>query len=115
MQKKERKGRKSNNNTSKKRTNKNIKKRVTPKKYKLDNNVKLALLFASIALVLIAYMTMGLLLTIVTVIGIAIIIGIAYLLKKIKNQKVRKRIIIKPHIWESFGNIRVRTQFYFNF
>ena len=93
MQKKEIKGKRTNNSKTKNTNKSNIKKRVTSKKQKLDKNTKLAILFAIIALLLISYMCLGLFFTIIIAVGLAIIIGTAQLLKKVSNQKKKKKII----------------------
>jgi len=89
MQKKEIKRRTTNNSKS----NNSQKRRVTQRRRKLSNNAKLAILFAIIAILLILYMSVGLLFTIIIAVGLAIIIGTAQLLKKVSNQKKKKKII----------------------
>lgn len=95
--KKEIKGRKTN--TQKKKTiaktntTKSIKKRVTPKNSKVDNNIKLACTLGVIAILLVAYMIMGLAFTAIAAIGILMIIAFGMLLKKTKNQKRKRKIL----------------------
>lgn len=101
MQKKETKKRKNPNtsSSSKKLSNtksyntKQIKKRVAPKKTKADDTMKIAGIFACIAVLLLCYMTLGLAFTIIATLGIAMIIGVSMLLNKVKNQKKKKKII----------------------
>lgn len=79
---------KSNKNKSKKE----IKSRVTRNK-KMDNNIKLAILFASIALILVSYLLFDIVITLILTLGIGLIIGISQLLKKINKQKKKRKIL----------------------
>ncbi len=71
----------------------NTKKSKNTKTKKMDKNVKLAILFASIALMLVSYLLFGLLITIILALGIAIIIGLAQLLKKVRKSKKKRRVL----------------------
>lgn len=89
---KEIKGRKKKKNNTKSYNTNEIKKRVNPKS-KTDNNIRLAIMFAIIALLLTCYLIFGFTLTIIASIGIGIIVGIASILKKVNKQKKKKKLI----------------------
>ena len=95
MRKKEIKGRKkeNKNSTTKTYNNKEIKKRVTSKNNKVDNNIRLAIFFAVIAILLTCYLAVGFTLTLVAAVGIFLIIGIASILKKINRQKKKRKLL----------------------
>ena len=99
MQKKEIKGRRPNR-TTKSTTNKRytsskatqIKRRIEART-KSDRNIKIACLLGIVAILLLCYLTFGLIMTLLTAIGIGVIIGVAQMLKKIKNQKRKKKVL----------------------
>ncbi len=97
MQKKEIKRRKPNNRNSVKHNNnsntKNIKKRITITS-KEEQQAKLICLVAFIVTLLLCYFTLGIFFTLLTGLGIAIIIGVAKLLEKCKDKK-KTRILVK--------------------
>ena len=94
MQKKDIKGRRPNRTTTthkrytSSKTNQ-IKRRVEIKT-KSDKNIKIACILGIIAILLLCYLTFGLIMTLVTAVGIGVIIGLAELLRKVKNQKRKK-------------------------
>ncbi len=81
-----------NNSSTKSYSTKEIKKRVEPKG-KADNSIRLAVFFASFALLLTCYLAFGLAITVVAAIGIGIIIGIASILKRVNKQKKKKKLL----------------------
>ena len=97
MQKRDIKGRRPN------RTNSNHRRYTTSKANQLkrrvdvrnknDRNIKLACGLGIIAILLLCFLTFGLLMTLITALGIAIIVGAAELLRKVKNQKRKKKIL----------------------
>jgi penicillin-binding protein 1A len=93
MQKKEIKRKKPNNvkSTSSNNSKSNTKKTVARKK--MSKSFKIALLLATIAILLLSYMVLGLAITFVVGILIAIIYGIGYLLFRMQNKKKKRRII----------------------
>ena len=97
MQKKEIKRRKPNNRNSAKHNNssntKNIKKRITITS-KEEQQAKLICLVTFIVILLLCYFTLGIFFTLLTGLGIAIIIGVAKLLEKCKDKK-KTRILVK--------------------
>ncbi len=98
MQKKDIK-RKKPNNTKTKSTNKttkqyNLKGKTPPtRKNKKYENIEIACWIGFVALLLLCYLKLGIIFTIITAVGIGIIVGVAHLLKKYKNDKKKKRII----------------------
>ena len=96
MQKKEIKGKRTNSSKKKSNSTKsqNTKKRVTPKNTKLDNDLKIASIIAAVILLLLCYITLGIIFTIITALGLAIIIGVAQLLKKTKITRKKDLTII---------------------
>lgn len=96
MQKKEikRKPNKSKSKTATKQYNlgknkKNIKKRKSTN----TQNIQIACWIGFVALLLLCYLNLGIIFTIITAIGIGVIVGVAHLLKKYKNDKKKKKII----------------------
>ncbi len=93
MQKKGIKSNKEKGLKKKTKTTNNIKKRVPPKKTKADQNMKIACILGSIAILLLCYITLNLTFTIITAIGIGIIVGTAQLLKKANKNKKKRKIV----------------------
>lgn len=96
MQKKEIKGKKTNKNYThtKNYNTKKIKERVTEKTPKYENNnIKTACIIAFTILLILCYIKLGLIFTIITAVGIGVIIGIAELLKKSKKDKKKRKVI----------------------
>lgn len=79
----------SHKNTQKK----NIKKRVESKPTKLPKNALIVLSIALIILLVLCYINMGLIFTLITGLAVLIIIGIAKLLDKVKNNKRKRRLV----------------------
>ena len=85
--------------SSKKSTNTtreyNIKKKPqqTAKSKKENRNIIIACWIGFIALLLLCYLKLGLAFTIVTAIGIGIIVGISQLLRKTKNDKKKRKVL----------------------
>ncbi len=97
MQKKDIKGRRPTRTSSSHRrytsskTNQ-IKRRVDIRN-KTDKNIKLACGLGIVAILLLCFLTFGFIMTVVTAIGIAIIVGVAQMLNKVKNQKRKKKLL----------------------
>lgn len=95
MQKKEIKRRKPNKNkATKKTTNTNIKQRVNKKNSKVNTNIKIAILLATIAILLTSYLILGIELTIIIGVMLIAIEFIGWLLHKSNKTKKRKIISI---------------------
>ena len=69
------------------------KKELKRKKLKNNNSFKIAATLATIALLLLCYMTFGVEFTILIAVFIGIIIGVGILLGKIKNKKKKRKIV----------------------
>lgn len=69
------------------------KKELKRKKLKNNNSFKIAATLATIALLLLCYMTFGIEFTILIAVFIGIIIGVGILLGKIKNKKKKRKIV----------------------
>lgn len=66
----------------------------TSSKAKKENiNVQIACWIGFVALLLLCYLKLGLIFTLITAVGIGIIVGVAHLLQKAKNDKKKKKII----------------------
>ena len=66
----------------------------TSSKAKKENiNVQIACWIGFVALLLLCYLKLGLIFTLITAVGIGIIVGVAHLLRKAKNDKKKKKII----------------------
>ena len=66
----------------------------TSSKAKNENiNVQIACWIGFVALLLLCYLKLGLIFTLITAVGIGIIVGVAHLLRKAKNDKKKKKII----------------------
>ena len=97
MQKKDIKGRRPSrtSSTHKRYTSSKthqVKRRVEKNKTN-DRNIKIACGLGIVAILLLCYLTFGIIMTLLTAVGIAIIVGAAQLLRKVKNQKRKKRIL----------------------
>jgi len=94
MQKKEIKSKKPNNSTQRKTASSKPKKKVTTTNKKIENkNLKIACLLLIIAILLTAYSILGIELTIIVGIFLAVLIGIIMLLQGGKNNKRRRKIV----------------------
>ena len=71
----------------------NVKRRTTPKKKKENKNILIACWIGFVALLLLCYIKLGLIFTLITALGIGIIVGVARLLRKAQNDKKKKKII----------------------
>ena len=72
----------------------NIRKKAQSTKNKTDNqNILIACWIGFVALLLLCYLKLGLVFTIITAIGIGIIVGISQLLRKTKNDKKKRKIL----------------------
>lgn len=87
------KRRTSTNSSAKHKKNKNIKGRISTNPAKLPKNAKIVLSIVLIILLVLCFINMGLIFTIITAIAIAIIMGIAKLLDKVKHDKKKRRLV----------------------
>ena len=72
----------------------NNRKKAQSTKNKTDNqNILIACWIGFVALLLLCYLKLGLVFTIITAIGIGIIVGISQLLRKTKNDKKKRKIL----------------------
>lgn len=85
------KQKRSNNNTKEYTTKKKPQK--TTKHLKVNKNVQIACWIGFVVLLLLCYLKLGLIFTLVTALGIGIIVGIAHLLRKANNDKKKKKIL----------------------
>ncbi len=69
------------------------KERLSTNPAKLPKNAKIVLSILLVILLVLCYINMGLIFTIVTIVAIAIIMGVAKLLDKVKNNKRQRRIV----------------------
>ncbi len=70
-----------------------IKRKPQTKAPKENKNILIACCIVFVALLLLCYFKLGLIFTLITALGIGIIIGVAWLLRKAKNDKKKKKII----------------------
>ena len=72
----------------------NIRKKTESNKKKKENkNILIACWIGFVALLLLCYLKLGLIFTIITAIGIGIIVGISQLLRKTKNDKKKRKVL----------------------
>ena len=86
------KKRKTNTNSTKRRSSKNIKGRITTPS-ELPNGAKIGVLIAAVILLVLCFINMGLIFTIITAVCLAIIYGISKLLDKVSHNKKKKKIL----------------------
>ena len=67
-----------------------MKPQVTAKQRQKNTNIQIACWIAFVALLLLCYFKLGLTFTLVTALGIGIILGITHLLRKVENNKKKK-------------------------
>lgn len=73
--------------------NKNIKQRVSPKVTKSDRKAQLVVIALILISVLIFYLIYGMEIAIIAAVGVLLIVGFTLLLRQIKNQKKKRKII----------------------
>ena len=66
---------------------------TSTKTKKTNKNILIACWIAFVAILLLCYLQLGLVFTLITAVGIGIIVGVARLLRKAKNDKKKKKII----------------------
>lgn len=81
------------NNKNYNSKNKNIKKRVTPKMTRSDRKAQIAVIALISTAILIFYLIYGLELAAIAAVGTLAIVGLTLLLRKVKNQKRKRKII----------------------
>ena len=81
------------NSTSSKKRTKKIKGRIIADPAKLPKNTKIVLIALMAILLVLCFINMGLVFTIITAIGMAIIIGIAKLLDKVSHNRKKRKIV----------------------
>ena len=81
------------NSTSSKKRTKKIKGRIIADPAKLPKNAKIVLIALMAILLVLCFINMGLVFTIITAIGMAIIIGIAKLLDKVSHNRKKRKIV----------------------
>lgn len=86
------KKRKSNTNSTKSRSSRKIKGRITTPS-ELPKGAKIGVLIAALVLLVLCFINMGLIFTIITAVCLAIIYGIAKLLDKVSHNKKKRKIV----------------------
>lgn len=81
------------NSTSSRKRTKKIKGRIIADPAKLPKNTKIVLIALMAILLVLCFINMGLVFTIITAIGMAIIIGIAKLLDKVSHNRKKRKIV----------------------
>ena len=81
------------NSTSSKKRTKKIKGRIIADPAKLPKNAKIVLIALMAILLVLCFINMGLVFTIITAIGMAIIIGIAKLLDKVSHNRKKRKVV----------------------
>ena len=71
----------------------NFKKKPQTSLKKPNKNILIACWIALVAILLLCYLQLGLVFTLITAVGIGVIVGVAHLLRKAKNDKKKKKII----------------------
>lgn len=82
-----------NNSNNNKIDSDKIKKRITQKDTKQDKQIKIAALATLVIAIIVVYITLGIIFAAIAAVGSGIIIGIGALLKKIKRNSKRRKII----------------------
>lgn len=86
------KKRRSNTNSTKSRSSRKIKGRITTPS-ELPKGAKIGVLIAALVLLVLCFINMGLIFTIITAVCLAIIYGIAKLLDKVSHNKKKRKIV----------------------
>lgn len=87
------KQKRNSNNGSTKEYSVKRKPQTSTKAKKENKNIQIACWIGFVALLLLCYLKLGLFFTLITAVGIGIIIGVSHLLRKAKNDKKKKKII----------------------
>lgn len=67
--------------------------KTSTKAKKRNTNIQIACWIGFVALLLLCYLKLGLVFTLITAVGIGIIVGVAHLLRKTKNDKKKRKIL----------------------